>query len=206
MKVILIENIDKIGSKGDVINVKRGFARNYLIPRNYAIYSTPQNLKNLESLKKQYADEESKRLEILKKLGEQISKLNLSFVRKVDEHDNLYGSVSEMDILHELKENNIDIPKTAIVMDKHVKNLGDFEIQIRLHKEVLVNLRGSVVKEETEKPVEELVVAETIPVNDEPTITEEVPEVLPEVVSEDNSIPEVESETSEELTKEEVTE
>jgi large subunit ribosomal protein L9 len=202
MKVILIENIDKIGSKGDVINVKRGFARNYLIPRNYAIYSTPQNLKNLESLKKQYADEESKRLEVFKKLGEQISKLNLSFVRKVDEHDNLYGSVSEMDILHELKEKSIDIPKTAIVMDKHVKNLGDFEVQIRLHKEVLVNLRGSVVKEETEKPVEELVVAETIPVNDEPTITEEVPEVI----SEDNSIPEVESETSEELTKEEVTE
>lgn len=154
MRVILTENIEKVGSKGDVINVKRGFARNYLVPRNFAIYATPQNLKRLESLKKQYADEESKRIEQFKQLADKMAGLKLEFIRKVDEHDSLYGSVSEMDILHEIKEKNIDIPKAAILMDKHIKQLGDFEIPIRLHKEVNLTLQISVTKEAGEKDQE----------------------------------------------------
>jgi large subunit ribosomal protein L9 len=147
MKVILTENIEKVGSKGEVINVKRGFARNYLVPRNFAMYATPQNLKSLDSLKQQFAAEESKKLEHLRQVGEQISALQLSFIRKVDEHDNLFGSVSETDLLHELKERNIDIPKTAINMEKHIKALGEFEVPIHLHKEIVVTLRGLVEKE-----------------------------------------------------------
>jgi large subunit ribosomal protein L9 len=147
MKVILTQNIEKIGSKGDVINVKRGFARNYLVPRSYAMYATPQNLKKLDVLKKQFADEESKRLEQFRALGEKVSALTLAFVRKVDEHDSMYGSVSETDIHHELKEKNVDIPKAAIIMEKHIKQLGEFEIPIHLHKEVNVKLRINVEKE-----------------------------------------------------------
>ncbi|TFH44553.1 MAG: 50S ribosomal protein L9, partial [ANME-2 cluster archaeon] len=107
MKVILTENIEKLGVKGDIINVKRGFARNYLVPRNFAIYATPQNLKRLEGLKKQYADEESKHIEQLRKVADSMAGIKLAFIRKVDEHDSMYGSVSEMDILNELKEKNI---------------------------------------------------------------------------------------------------
>ncbi len=151
MKVILIENIEKVGSKGEVINVKRGFARNYLVPRNFAIYATPQNMKKLEVLKKQFADDESKRLEHFKQIADKISALHLEFIRKVDEHDSMYGSVSEMDILHELKEKNIDIPKTAVIMEKHLKQLGDFEVHIKLHKEVNVMLKVTVQKEAGEK-------------------------------------------------------
>ncbi|MFO7660554.1 MAG: 50S ribosomal protein L9 [Candidatus Cloacimonadaceae bacterium] len=151
MKVILIENIEKVGAKGDVVNVKRGFARNYLVPRDLAIYATPQNLKRLEGMKKQFADEESKRIEQFKQVAASMAGLKLEFVRKVDEHDSMYGSVSETDILHELKEKNIDIPKAAILMEKHIKQLGDFEIPVRLHKEVNLNLLIKVSKEQTEK-------------------------------------------------------
>jgi large subunit ribosomal protein L9 len=147
MKVILTQNIDKVGSKGDVINVKRGFARNYLVPRSFAIYATPQNLKKLDSLKKQFNEEETKRLEQFRILGEQVSSLTLTFSRKVDEHDNMYGSVSETDVHHELKEKNVDIPKAAILMDKHIKQLGEFEVPVHLHKEVNVKLRITVEKE-----------------------------------------------------------
>lgn len=151
MKVILTENIHKLGSKGDIINVKRGFARNYLVPRNYAIYATPLNIKKQEVLKKQFADEDSKQFEYFKQIGDKISGLKLVFVRKVDEHDNLYGSVSEMDILNELKNLDIDISKTAIHMEKHIKHLGDFEVPIKLHKDISVALHGFIEKEVSER-------------------------------------------------------
>lgn len=175
MKVILTETIEKVGSKGDVINVKRGYARNYLVPRNYALYATPQNMKSLETLKKQFADEESKRLEQLRKVAQQISGVKLDFIRKTDEHDNMYGSVSENDILHSLLEKGIEIPKTALMMEKHIKQLGDFEIPIRLHKEIQVILHGTVNKEGADKspetPQAPVEVKEEAPIAE----TEEIP-------------------------------
>ncbi len=202
MKVILTENIEKVGNKGDVINVKRGYARNYLVPRNYAIYATPMNLKKLDGLKKQFADEESKRIEKFRILGEQISKLKLSFIRKVDEHESMYGSVSEMDILHELKEKNIDIPKAAIILEKHIKQLGEFDVPVHLHKEVSVMLSVSVAKEAVEKAAKtkEEPVAETV------AAEEPVPEeIVEEAVAEEAAVEEVVEESIEEVT-EEVTE
>jgi large subunit ribosomal protein L9 len=205
MKVILTENIEKVGVKGDVINVKRGFARNYLVPRNFAIYATPQNMKNLAGIKQKYADEESKRLEQLKLIGEKITGLKLVYVRKVDEHENLYGSVSEMDILHELKEKNIDIPKAAVLMDKHIKQLGDFEVTIRLHKDINVTVHGTVEKEgadkdsiEKEVPKKEKVKAVVV---DEPVVEEEA--AVEELVAE---VPAVEEVAVEETIEETVVE
>jgi large subunit ribosomal protein L9 len=202
MKVILTENIEKVGNKGDVINVKRGYARNYLVPRNYAIYATPMNLKKLDGLKKQFADEESKRIEKFRILGEQISKLKLSFIRKVDEHESMYGSVSEMDILHELKEKNIDIPKAAIILDKHIKQLGEFDVPVHLHKEVSVMLSVSVAKEAVEKaaktkvePVAEAVVAA------EPVAEEIIEEAVAEEAAEEEVVEETVEEVVEEVTE-----
>jgi len=209
MKVILTENIDKVGVKGDVINVKRGFARNYLVPRNFAIYATPINVKKLDSLKQQFAKEESKQLEHLKKIGEQISALKLSFTRKVDEHENLYGSVSEIDIMHELKEKNIDIPKISILMEKHVKQLGEFEVAIRLHKDVNVTVHGTVLKEGADlaaAPVKPAVVVVEEPVEAivEEAVVPEVEAVVEEVAVEEIAEEEVVAEAAvEEVTSEE---
>lgn len=147
MKIILIESIDKVGVKGDVVNVKRGFARNFLVPRNFAIYATPQNLKNLDTLKVKFVEEENKKLEQLKAIAASLNGVKLSFLRKTDEHENMYGSVSEIDVLHFLQEKNIDIPKAAILMDKHIKKLGEFVVNIKLHKDIQVTLQGVVEKE-----------------------------------------------------------
>lgn len=147
MKVILLETIDKVGIKGDVLNVKRGFARNYLVPRDYAIYATPQNMKNIESIKVKLVEVENKRFEILKALGEKVALQKLTFVRKTDEHENMYGSVSEIDIMQALQQNNIDIPKAAIIMEKHIKQLGEFQVIVKLHKDINVPLHCVIEKE-----------------------------------------------------------
>ncbi len=198
MKVILTENIEKVGVKGEVINVKRGFARNYLVPRDFAIYATPQNMKNLVGIKQRFADEENKRLEHLKLVAEKITGLHLAYTRKVDENDHMYGSVSEMDIMHELKEKNIDIPKTAVLMDKHIKQLGEFEVDIRLHKDINVKVRGTVLKEGAEK---EAVKVEKVkePVIEQPIIEEPVVEeiIAAEPVIENEAVVEEEAEVIE---------
>jgi len=148
MKVILLENIEKIGQKGDLINVKKGFARNYLIPRKYAIYATPQNLKKLSSIKEKMAAEEEQRLIALKSLAEKIAVTKLVFVRKTDENEHLFGSVSENDVVHSLKEMDIEIHKSMVLMDKHIRVLGEHPVQIKLHKDISANLIISIEKEQ----------------------------------------------------------
>ncbi len=148
MKVIMLENIEKVGVKGDVINVKRGFARNYLIPRKYAIYATPSNLGKLSSIKENLAAEEQKRLNSLKLLAEKLNDISLTFVRKVDENEHMFGSVSENDIVSGLKAFDIEVHKSAIVLEKHIKELGSFKVQVKLHKDISAEISLVVEKEE----------------------------------------------------------
>ncbi len=148
MKVIMLENIEKVGLKGEVVNVKRGFARNYLIPRKFAIYATPKNIGNLSQIKEVLAAEEQKRLNELKLLAEKLAGISLSFVRKVDENEHMFGSVSENDIVQELKKMDVEIHKSTIHMDKHIKELGAHAVQIRLHKDIVVELKLTVDKEQ----------------------------------------------------------
>ncbi len=148
MKVILLESIEKVGNKGEVINVRRGFARNYLVPREYAIYATPQNMKKLGEIQATIAAAEEKKLAELKNLAEKIASANLVFNRKVDENEHMFGSVAETDIVTALHEMGIDIHKSMLVMEKHIKELGETKIHVRLHKEVSTDLTVTVNKEE----------------------------------------------------------
>ena len=140
MKVIMLKTIEKVGNQGEVINVKRGFARNYLVPRGFAIYATPANMKNLAIIKNKLAAEEEKLLAELKNLAEKIAATKLVFMRKVDESGSMFGSVSELDIMHSLEEQGITIQKNAVFMDKHYKELGEFNVPIHLHKDVTCTL------------------------------------------------------------------
>jgi len=148
MKVILLESIEKVGNKGELTNVKRGFARNYLIPRNYAIYATPQNMKKLTEIQATIAASEEKKLAELKMLAEKIASASLTFVRKVDENDHMFGSVSETDVVAALHELGIDVHRSVLHMDKHIKELGETKLQVRLHKEVITELAVTVNKDE----------------------------------------------------------
>ncbi len=147
MRLILIENIDKVGKKGDVVNVKRGYARNYLLPRNFAIIATPKNIKKLESLKTDWQAQEERKINELRQLAATLKEITLTFIRKTDENDHMFGSVSENDIVAALKEQDIDIHRSLIQMDKHIKELGETAVHVRLHKDVSAELRIIVEKE-----------------------------------------------------------
>jgi len=149
MKVILLENIEKLGNQGEVVNVKRGYARNYLVPRDFALYATPYNMKRLGSIQEELKAIEEKNILELKNLAEKIASVKLTFNRKVDEQGNMFGSVSENDIVHALKAEGVDIHRSTVQMEHHIKELGDHSISIRLHKEVVTNL-AFVVQAETE--------------------------------------------------------
>ncbi len=173
MKVILMQHIEKLGAKGDIVNVKRGYARNYLVPRGFAIYATPHNMKKLEEIRAIAKQEEATRLEELKNLASRINGTTLSFIRKTDEQGNLYGSVSDTDIVNELSAKGFQVHKSAVQLEKHIKELGIFDIELKLHKEVEAQIKVEVQKEDTTEAVE---------VEPEPTI--EVPTPQPEAAEE----------------------
>lgn len=188
MKVILLNHIEKLGKKGEVVSVKRGYARNYLIPRDLAMYATPQNMKHLSAIQNQAAEEEEKLVAELKKLDARIRTLSLVFVRKVDEHDSMFGSVSETDIVHQLAAQDVNVHKSVVLMDKHIKSLGETVVQIRLHKDIVSELKVLVEKEAKEEAGEEQGVApeaveETSPV--EPELPAEAEADLPETDTEE---------------------
>lgn len=187
MKVILLKNIEKLGSQAEIVNVKRGFARNYLIPRDLAIYATPQNMKKLGSLQAKAAEEEEKRLAVLKKLAEKINSLNLVFIRKVDENDHMFGSVSEADIVSALAENSVEIHKSAVQLEKHIKELGISQVQIKLHRELVAVLKIDVQKEAREETSPKAEVLEPLQAEAEPVLDEQTEEAQNEAFSDESA-------------------
>ena len=149
MKIILLEHIEKLGAKGDVVNVKRGFARNYLVPRGFAIYATPKNMKRLGEIQDNLKAEEEKRLSELKNLAEKIASVKLSFIRKVDDQGKMFGSVSAPDIVNGLKAQGLDIQRSWVQMEHHLKELGEHSVKLRLYKDIEADL-AFVVNAETE--------------------------------------------------------
>jgi len=149
MKVILLENIEKLGDKGEVVNVKRGYARNYLVPRDFALYATPYNMKRLGTIQEELKVAEEKKIAELKNLAEKIASTKMTFVRKVDEHGSMFGSVSENDIVNALKEEGVEVHRSTVQMEHHIKELGEHTVHVRLHKDVVANL-SFVVQAEAE--------------------------------------------------------
>ncbi len=146
MKVILTDNIDKIGKLGTVINVKDGFARNFLFPRKLALPSTPGNLKALEAKMKKKAKE----LEALKNEAEKtrarLEALSLTMPVLTQEDDKLYAGISSVDILQALKDEGIILQKRDILLEEPIRALGIYEVPVRLHPEVEGKVKVWVVK------------------------------------------------------------
>lgn len=149
MKVILIEHIENLGAKGELVNVKRGYARNYLIPRAYAIYATPQNMKRLSLIQEDLKASEEKKLAELKLLAEKIASVKLTFKRKVDDQGTMFGSVSANDIVHALAEQELSVQRSMVLLEQHLKELGEHSVQLRLHKDIVTDLTF-VVEADTE--------------------------------------------------------
>jgi len=146
MKVILLETIDRLGKAGDVVSVRCGYARNYLIPKNRARPATPGNMKTLEALKIKQAGEEAKKLDESKALADKISNLSLTIGAQAGEEDKLFGSISNEMISAALSEEGVNIDKRDIVLDEPIKKLGVYQVTVKVHPELKSSLRIWVVK------------------------------------------------------------
>jgi large subunit ribosomal protein L9 len=148
MKVILTQDTDKLGKIGDVVNVKDGYARNYLFPKNIAKEATLGNMKILDSLKKKQALEEAKRLDEAKALAQIIAALSITISAKAGEEEKLFGTVTTEMISAALGVEKITIDKKDIVLDEPIKKLGVYQVGVKVHPEVKASLRVWIIKEE----------------------------------------------------------
>jgi large subunit ribosomal protein L9 len=147
MKIILKQDIEKLGDIGDVVEVSDGYARNYLLPRGLAVEATKGNLKSIETEKKAKSKKEEKLTDGLKKIAEDIAKKPYSISRKAGEEDKLFGAVTTADISDVLKENGFDIDKKKIILESPLHELGEFSVKVKLHKNVIAEIKVCVVKE-----------------------------------------------------------
>ncbi len=137
MKVILLENIKKIGSIGEVIDVKRGFARNYLISNKKALYASKENISQVERIKNELAKKDNDKKLEAKKIYEQINKKQYNTKKLSTENNELYGSVKPTEIAKLIKSSeNLEIKPSMIQPIKEIKSIGKFKVKIFLHSEV----------------------------------------------------------------------
>ena len=151
MEIILRETIDNLGHPGDVVTVRAGYARNYLMPRKLAYVATPGNLKIMEQARNNLLRRDAKQKAEAEELREIMSGVEISVTRRVGEHDALYGSVTTSDIAEELEKKGFTVDKRKINLDEHIKQLGDFLIPIRLFTGVVAEVKLSVVAESEDK-------------------------------------------------------
>ena len=147
MQLILRENVDKLGKRGDIVEVRSGFARNFLLPRNLAMVVNDNNVRRIEKDKKLVAVKHAKEKEESEALAAQISGMKLSFRRKVHGEE-LYGSVSATDVVEALAAKGYSLERRRIQLDEPIKSLGEFPVTARLHPDVSTTLTVTVEKEE----------------------------------------------------------
>lgn len=147
MKIILTKDIKKIGNAGEVIKVADGFARNYLLPRKLAIVATKNNISRIEIIKK---EAELARLEVenkYKAIALKLADVELSFVRKADENGHLFGSVSENDIAKSLEDMELEVHKSNVNLEKHLKEIGSFDVEIAFTTDITANIKVNIENE-----------------------------------------------------------
>ena len=150
MKVILLENIKRIGSIGEVINVKRGFARNYLIANKKALYASKQNISEVKKIKTELSKKDNEKKQIAKSVFEKINKKQYTVKKLSTENNELYGSVKPTEISKLIfKEDKIEIKPSMIQPITEIKSLGKFKVKIYLHSEVDADIMINVESSET---------------------------------------------------------
>ena len=147
MEVILKEDVNKLGHRGDVVKVAEGYGRNYLIPHKLAIEATAGNTAVIEQMKAASVRKTAKEKGSAEALGQQLSGQELAFTRKSGEHDQLFGSVTSADIAHALEAKGFTIDRRKIDLDVPLKTVGEFNVPIKLHKDVTVTVKVAVGKE-----------------------------------------------------------
>ncbi|MGP0071089.1 MAG: 50S ribosomal protein L9 [Bryobacteraceae bacterium] len=148
MDVILREDIDKLGTRGQLVKVAPGYARNFLLPNKMAVPATESNKKIVEQERQAHLRREAKVEGEAKDLGKMLSAVSISIAQKAGENDQLFGSVTAKDIAEALEKQGYTIERRKIVLEEPIKTLGEFKVPVRLHREVTAEVTVTVVKEE----------------------------------------------------------
>ena len=147
MEVILREDVDKLGRRGDVVKVAEGYGRNFLLPRGLAMAVSEANKAMIAKERRAHELRAAKEKAEFESVAQRVASLRFIAPRKVGEHDVLYGSVTSGDIAEFLKAKGIEIDKRKVQLDEPIKKLGEHEVSVKLHPEVSANLRVLVTKE-----------------------------------------------------------
>ncbi len=146
MKVILMQDIPNLGSKYDIVTVKDGYARNFLIPRGLVIPATKSNVKHIEEIKRQKAAKIRKEIEHAEELAKKLSKIKLTIRVRTGQEGKLFGSVSAQDIVKVLHEKGFNqIEKGMVILKSPIKEAGEYEVELRLHSQVHTTVKLEVI-------------------------------------------------------------
>lgn len=151
MEVILREDIQKLGSKGDIVTVKNGYARNYLLPQKLALLATTGTRKQVVEMKAAAARKDASQKSAAETLAEQMSAVELTFTVKAGESDQLFGSVTSMDIAEALEAKGFSIDRRKVELAEPIRTLGEYTVSVRIHREVAASVKLQVVREEGEQ-------------------------------------------------------
>jgi len=148
MQIILQEDVEKLGIRGQIVEVAEGYARNFLLPRKLGIEASAGNMKRLEKMRAAFAKKEATEKEAAQKLAELLAGVSLELTRRAGENDQLFGSVTSSDVSDALSAKGYNVEKRKIVLADPIKVVGEYEIPVRLHREVTTNIKLAVKKEE----------------------------------------------------------
>ncbi len=148
MEVILREDIAKLGTRGQVVRVAPGFARNFLLPKRLAVAATESNKKIVEQERHAHLRREAKEIADARDLGKLMTGIEVTISQKAGEQDQLFGSVTAQDIANALERQNYTIDRRKVALADPIKQLGDFTVPVRLHREVTVDITVHVTREE----------------------------------------------------------
>lgn len=147
MEVILKEDVDKLGHRGDVVKVAQGYGRNFLLPRKLAIEATAGNKSVIEQMKSSSVRRSAKEKGDAELLLQQLEQIALTFTRKTGDNDHLFGSVTGGDIAQGLEAKGLQIDRRKVHLEEPLKSLGEFLVPVRLHREVTAHIKVTVAKE-----------------------------------------------------------
>src|SRR6516164_3474632 len=147
MQIILQEDVEKLGNRGDVVTVKPGYARNFLLPNKLAVEATPGNMKALERIRAALAKKTATEVDAAKKQAELLSLVALKFSRKTGENDQMFGSVTSGDIADGLKKEGFEIDKRQVQLVEPLKTLGDFPVTVKVFRDVTAQVQIHISNE-----------------------------------------------------------
>jgi large subunit ribosomal protein L9 len=150
MEVILKEDVNKLGHRGDVVKVADGYGRNFLLPQKLAMEATAANKVVIEQMKQSAVRQSAREKSEAELLVKQLNQVELVFARKVGENEHLFGSVTSSEIAHQLEQKGFNIDRRKLQLEEPLRQLGEFHVPVKLHREVTAHIKVTVKAEENE--------------------------------------------------------